>query len=80
MVGRLRQRVAMLLTARLIDRARLIARRHLQGRDNRRRIRIDGTHVRCHRQLLEQQAQKRDQRNPATVAVMTKSHEPDGFQ
>jgi hypothetical protein len=67
----------MLMAARLVDRTRLIARRHLGRRGIRRVLRLYWTHVRRHRQLLEQKAKQRDQRNPTTMTVATKKHKPN---
>jgi hypothetical protein len=61
-----------------VGRTRFIARRHLRRR-GRYGLHIRRAHVRRHGQLLEQQAEERDERNPATMAVTTKQHRSDEF-
>ena len=67
-VRRLCQRMAVLVTARLVSRCRRMARRRLRGHLVRAAA-VERTGVARHGQLLEQQAQKRDQRDPVAVAV-----------
>ena len=66
-VRRLRQRMAMLMAARLVRRCRRMAGRHL-GDHSVGFTAIERTDVACHRQLLEQQGQKRNQRDPTAAA------------
>src|SRR5579883_2992776 len=72
-IGRLRERMAMLLAARQIGHSRFCAVRHVGRRCHCRRFAcLDRAHIRRHRDLLEQQAEQRDQRNPAAVAGTAK--------
>ena len=66
--------MAMLVTAGFISGAGLVTRRVRYSSCSGRCITFKGTRIRGHRQLLEQQAKERDERDPGTVAAATKRH------
>jgi hypothetical protein len=76
MIRRLGERMAVLLAPGLVSRIRRLTRRHLRCRTGPcHTAGFQGADIGRHGQLLEQKAEERNQRNPATVAA-TKQHEP----
>ncbi len=76
----LRERVAMLLAASQIGLSRFRAVRHVGGRRHCHCAACFGrARVRRHCDLLEQQAEERNERDPAAVAVTTQWHKLKNF-
>lgn len=68
------ERLTVLLAARWIDRIGRTTRRHLLGSHRRRRVpEIERADIRCHRDLLEQQTEQRNQCDAATGSVAAKA-------
>jgi hypothetical protein len=64
----------MLVTTSIISGVGLVTGRVRRGGRGGRRVTIQRTRIRGHRQLLEQQAKERNERDPRTVAAATKRH------
>lgn len=66
--------MAMLVTPGFIGSVGLMTRRVRHGGRRSRRISIQRTRIRGHRQLLEQQAKERNECDPGTVVAAAKQH------
>jgi len=66
--------MAVLVATRLVSRIGLVTRRLRDRRRRRCRVAIQRTCVRRHRQLLKQQAEERNQRDPTTVVATAHWH------
>jgi len=70
MIRCLRKRMTVLLASGLVGRVGGLTARHgRHGVGCRRTAVLDRTDIGRHRQLLEQQTEQRDERNPASVAM-----------